>query len=83
MDLQTLSQRLEAGSYRSNRDLFAAFSLILTNCRVFNPPGTEPVLHAEIMDRAWKLEWERASRMSPSERRSLIAVINKLMKEGA
>jgi transcription initiation factor TFIID subunit 2 len=83
MDLQTLSHRLEAGAYRSYRDFFAAFSLIASNCKLFNPPGTEPVLHADILERAWKSEWEKAIKMSPSERRSLIALVNKLLKEGA
>lgn len=83
MDLQTLSQRLEAGTYYSYRDFYSAFSLIVSNCKLFNPPGTEPVLHAEILDRAWKLEWEDAIKMSPSEKRSTVSLLNKLMREGA
>lgn len=83
MDLQTLSQRLEIGAYRTHRDFFSAFSLILSNCKLFNPPGTEPVLHAEILDRAWRTEWEKASQMTPGEKRSVSQLINRLMKEGA
>lgn len=83
MDLQTLGKRLESGAFETYRELFAAFELIVSNCKQFNPPHTEPVWHVEVMDRAWRKEWEKASRMTPREKIAMGSLLKSLMKEGA
>lgn len=83
MDLQTLSARLNRGDLRTYGELFDEFDLIIRNCKQFNPPNTEPVWHVEVLDRAWRKEWEKASKMTPREKIALGSVLKNLMKEGA
>ncbi|KDE02980.1 hypothetical protein MVLG_06514 [Microbotryum lychnidis-dioicae p1A1 Lamole] len=83
MDLQTMEAKLDHGSYATYADVFADFDRIVANCQQFNPPNTEPVWHVLMIQRAWSAEWEKASRMSYHERRSILALLNKILKEGA
>lgn len=82
MDLETLSKRIEQGAYPNYSSLFADFDLIVSNCEKFNTPNTEPIWHAHIMDRAWRVEWEKANKLSYNTKRSLGAFLKKLMEEG-
>ncbi|GAA5969785.1 hypothetical protein JCM11641_008040 [Rhodosporidiobolus odoratus] len=82
MDLDTLSKRLESGRYPNYGALFADFDLIISNCERFNTPNTEPIWHVHLLDRAWRTEWEKASKLSYNTKRSLSAFMKRLMDEG-
>jgi transcription initiation factor TFIID subunit 2 len=82
MDLDTLSKRLESGRYPTYGSLFGDFDLIISNCERFNTPNTEPIWHAHILQRAWRTEWEKASKLSYNTKRSLGAFLKKLSEEG-
>ena len=83
MDLQTMSRKLDGGAYANYGALFADFDLIVSNCQKFNTPNTEPIWHVLTLERAWRTEWEKASKLSYATKRSLVGHLNKLMKEGA
>lgn len=57
--------------------------LIFANCRQFNPPTTDPTVCADIVEKAFKKEWAKAmeKKLSASEKRSIIAVMNKLQND--
>ncbi|BGP14759.1 hypothetical protein JCM10213_004302 [Rhodosporidiobolus nylandii] len=82
MDLQTLSNNLDRGKYATYDQLFNAFNLIISNCERFNTPNTEPIWHAHMLDRAWRTEWEKASKLPYNTKRSLSAFMKRLMDEG-
>lgn len=83
MDLQTLTRKLETGQYSNYGQVFDDFDLIVANCKQFNTPNTEPIWHVLIIDRAWRSEWEKASKLSYNVKRSLLSLLKSLMKEGA
>lgn len=83
MDLQTMTSKLEAGHYPTYGVLFDDFDLIVANCKQFNTPNTEPIWHVLLLDRAWRSEWEKASKLSYHVKRSLLSLMKSIMKEGA
>ncbi|GAA6019407.1 hypothetical protein JCM11491_004818 [Sporobolomyces phaffii] len=83
MDLRTMSQKLDSGRYYNYAALFADFDLIVANCQKFNTPNTEPIWHVLVLDRAWRNEWEKASKLAYNTKRSLGAMLKKLMEEGS
>lgn len=83
MDLQTMTRKVDSGQYRNYMELFDDFDLIVANCKQFNTPNTEPIWHVLIIDRAWRAEWEKASKLSYNTKRSLMSMLKSLMKEGA
>ncbi|GAA5913888.1 hypothetical protein JCM5296_004171 [Sporobolomyces johnsonii] len=83
MDLQTMAQKLDQGHYPNYGALFADFDLVVANCQRFNTPNTEPIWHVLILERAWRNEWEKASKLSYNTKRSLGALLKKLMEEGS
>ncbi|GAA5898524.1 transcription initiation factor TFIID subunit TAF2 [Sporobolomyces salmoneus] len=83
MDLRTMTQKLDAGHYLTYGSLFSDFDLIVANCQKFNVPNTEPIWHVLVLDRAWRNEWERASKLAYNTKRSLGAMLKKLMEEGS
>ncbi|KAK4702866.1 hypothetical protein P7C70_g3357, partial [Phenoliferia sp. Uapishka_3] len=85
MDLQTMTKKLDLahGAYETYGELFDDFDLIVANCKQFNPPNTEPVWYVDVLDRAWRLEWEKASKLSYNLKRSLIAFMKKAMEDGS
>lgn len=78
-----MGRKLEQGSYRTYGQFFDDFDLIVSNCRQFNTPGSEPIWHAMTMDRNWRMEWEKASKLPFVIKRSLLTLIKNTMKEGA
>ncbi|GAA5878689.1 hypothetical protein JCM8547_002132 [Rhodosporidiobolus lusitaniae] len=82
MDLDTLNKKLEGGHYPTYGALFNDFDLIVSNCERFNTPNTEPIWHAHILQRAWRTEWEKASKLSYNTKRSLSSFLKKLCDEG-
>lgn len=83
MDLQTLTRKLDNGGYSNYGEVFDDFDLIVANCKQFNTPNTEPIWHVLVIDRAWRSEWEKASKLSYNVKRSLLSLLKSLMKEGA
>lgn len=83
MDLQTMGRKIDRGVYNSYGELFSDFDLIVRNCQQFNTPGSEPIWHVLVMDREWRIEWEKANKLSYNVKRSLLAFLKVLMKEGA
>lgn len=83
MDLQTMTRKLDQRSYATYGELFNDFDLIVANCKQFNTPNTEPIWHVMILDRAWRTEWEKASKLPYNTKRSLLTMLKGLMKEGA
>ncbi|GAA5825196.1 hypothetical protein JCM3770_002346, partial [Rhodotorula araucariae] len=79
MDLSTLGKKIEQGAYANYAALFADFDLIVANCEKFNTPNTEPIWHVHILDRAWRTEWEKASKLSYNVKRSLTSMIKRLI----
>ncbi|GAA5828317.1 hypothetical protein JCM11251_006194 [Rhodosporidiobolus azoricus] len=82
MDLETMSKKLDTGMYPTYGSMFTDFDLIVANCERFNTPNTEPIWHVHILDRTWRLEWEKASKLSYNTKRSLGSFLKKLMDEG-
>lgn len=78
-----MSQKLDSGRYGNYGSLFADFDLIVANCVKFNTPNTEPIWHVLVLDRAWRSEWEKASKLAYNTKRSLGAMLKKLMEEGS
>lgn len=85
MDFGTIRNRLGKGYYQSMEQIAADVDLIFSNCRLFNPPGTGPVLDAGIVEKAFRKEWVKAleKRLSFKEKRSLMAVMAKLLNDRA
>ena len=86
MDLRSMTEKLEPSNklaYKTYGELFEDFKQIVINCKIFNPPNTEPVWYVEVLDRAWRAEWEKASKMSYTTKRSLGSFLKNLMAEGA
>lgn len=83
MDLETMGKKLDRGRYRTYGGLFDDFDLIVANCKRFNPPNTEPIWHALTMERAWRSEWEKASKLNYNLKRSLVSLMKTVMADGA
>ncbi|GAA5938378.1 transcription initiation factor TFIID subunit TAF2 [Sporobolomyces koalae] len=83
MDLRTMTQKLDSGQYATFGELFADFDLIVANCEKFNVPNTEPIWHVLVLDRTWRSEWEKASKLAYNTKRSIGAMLKKLMEEGS
>lgn len=80
MDLGTMETKLTSGRYSYMSEFAADVMLIIANCRQFNPPGTDPCIHAAILENAFKSEWSKAveRKLDSTEKRTLIAMLNKL-----
>ncbi|KAK4058342.1 hypothetical protein OIO90_000500 [Microbotryomycetes sp. JL221] len=83
MDLQTMTRKLDYGQYETYGEVFDDFDLIVANCKQFNTPNTEPIFHVMALDRAWRQEWEKASKLSYNTKRAVSSLLKTLMKEGA
>jgi transcription initiation factor TFIID subunit 2 len=83
MDLGTVGTNLDKGKYASMEAFASDIELIFRNCRQFNPPTTAPTQMADTVERVWKKEWAKANepKLSAQEKRSLQALMNKLMKD--
>ncbi|GAA5914840.1 hypothetical protein JCM6882_007815 [Rhodosporidiobolus microsporus] len=82
MDLETMAKKLDGGMYPTFGSIFTDFDLIVANCERFNTPNTEPIWHVHILDRTWRTEWEKASKLSYNTKRSLGSFLKKLKDEG-
>lgn len=80
MDLGTMETKLNSGRYSYMSEFAADVMLIFANCRQFNPPGTDPCVHAAILEKAFKSEWSRAieKKLDSTEKKLLTSMMNKL-----
>lgn len=78
MDLGTMQIKLNDGQYSNQQELNDDFEQIVTNCKIFNPPGTVPVLHVEELRRVWRAEASKAGKLSYQEKRALQGMMNRL-----
>lgn len=78
MDLGTMQMKLNNGQYQVQQELNDDFEQIVTNCKIFNPPGTVPVLHVEELRRIWRAEVSKAGKLSYQEKRALQGMTNRL-----
>jgi len=81
MDLGTMQMKLNNAQYRVQSELNDDFEQIVTNCKIFNPPGTVPVLHAEALQRVWWSEASKAGKLSYQEKRALQGMMNRLRQK--
>ncbi|KAI0323074.1 hypothetical protein OF83DRAFT_1234654 [Amylostereum chailletii] len=83
MDLGTISSKLNVGDYTSMEHFQKDFDLVLSNCRLFNPPTTYPTQCADVVERAFKKEWSKLMerKLSWGEKRSLQSLMAGVMKE--
>ncbi|EJD48509.1 hypothetical protein AURDEDRAFT_112948 [Auricularia subglabra TFB-10046 SS5] len=82
MDFDTMGKKLDAGEYDSMEDFQSDVILIFNNSRQFNPVGTLPHDHADILEKFFKKEWSRiAGKLSYEEKRAMGSAINKLKTE--
>lgn len=84
MDFGSISGRLKKGFYSTMEEFASDIELIFANCRQFNPPGTLPVLNAEVVEKVFKKEWPKAmeKKLTFKEKRSLLSLMTKLMSDG-
>ncbi|KAF8665397.1 hypothetical protein AX16_000416 [Volvariella volvacea WC 439] len=83
MDLGTMMEKLGRAEYDTMGSFAHDMHLIFSNCHKFNPPGTYPVLCADIIQRAYEKEWSKAleKKLTWTEKRGLQGVMNNLVKE--
>ncbi|KAJ3830293.1 hypothetical protein F5880DRAFT_1516515 [Lentinula raphanica] len=83
MDFGTISTKLGRGEYSSMEDFRKDMELVFSNCRQFNPPGTFPVICADVVEAAFKKEWAKVTekRLSWAEKRGLQAILSTFVKE--
>lgn len=78
MDLSTMLKKLEKGVYKRHSELMTDFELIVSNCVQFNGAESHLGLEAKGLKKAWEAEWEKAAKMSYTDKRSLLGLFNKL-----
>lgn len=78
MDLGTMQNKLAQGRYVTQQEISDDFEQIVINCKIFNPPGTLPVAHAEALQKTWRAEVAKASKLNYSEKRALQGMMNRL-----
>jgi transcription initiation factor TFIID subunit 2 len=64
--------------YQTQGELNDDFEQIVINCKLFNPPATLPVVHAEALQRIWRSEVAKAVKLSYQEKRALQGMMNRL-----
>lgn len=83
MDFETIENKLKDGRYSTMEEIAKDINLIFSNCRQFNPPGTSPVLCADVVEKAWKKEWVKATekRLTFPEKRGLQGLLTNITKD--
>ena len=81
--LLDMIRKVDRNQYGNYGELFADMDLLVANCEQFNTPNTDPIWFVLVLERHWRAEWEKASRMPYHTRRALEAFMKKLMKDGA
>jgi transcription initiation factor TFIID subunit 2 len=80
MDFGTMNLKLEKRQYFTMEEFARDMLLVFDNCRQFNPPGTDPVALAEILEKAFRKDWGKVMerKLDPSEKRTLQGSLTKL-----
>ena len=78
MDLGTMQAKLNAAQYQLQGEMNGDFEQIVENCKIFNPPGTLPIAHAESLQKFWHTEVAKATKLSYQEKRALQGMMNRL-----
>ncbi|KDQ63029.1 hypothetical protein JAAARDRAFT_29020 [Jaapia argillacea MUCL 33604] len=83
MDFATMTEKLNKNEYPSMEDFAADMELVFSNCRKFNPALTPPIAYLEIVEKAFKKEWAKATekKLGWGVKRSLQGVMTKLVSE--
>lgn len=83
MDFGTMTLRLNNNEYNTMEEFAKDVELVLSNCRLFNPPTTYPTDCADAVERAFKKEWSKLmeKKISWTEKRSLQSLMTNLVKE--
>lgn len=81
MDLSTMQVKLNNGAYHFQQEINDDFDQIVTNCKIFNPPGTLPIAHAEAMQRYYWSEVNKLGKLSYQEKRALQGMMNRLRQK--
>lgn len=83
MDFGTMSQKLAQGDYVYMEEFAKDVELVFSNCRKFNPARTYPVTCADVVEKAFKKEWAKATekKLTFAEKRSLQGLMTTLVKE--
>jgi transcription initiation factor TFIID subunit 2 len=83
MDFGTISQNLNQESYATMEEFAQDIELVFSNCRTFNPPSTYPVTCADVIEKAFRREWAKATekKLSWLEKRSLQGVMTTIVRE--
>lgn len=69
MDLSTLRRKLDEAVYKSPNEFEQDFRLILSNCRLYNPPDSDISAMATQLEDAFETKWNSRSE-TPSATRS-------------
>ncbi|KAI7963119.1 hypothetical protein MJO28_001213 [Puccinia striiformis f. sp. tritici] len=78
MDLSTMLKKLDKGNYKLQSELMNDFDLIVNNCIQFNGANSHLGLEAKNLRKVWINEWDKAAKMSYTDKRSLLGLFNKL-----
>ncbi|TDL26427.1 TATA-binding protein associated factor Taf2 [Rickenella mellea] len=83
MDFGSMKLRLDSHHYKTMEEFASNAYLVFSNCRKFNYPGTDPVLCADIVEKAFKKEWAKVmeKKLSHNDKRSLLGIMTKLQNE--
>lgn len=78
MDIGTMQVKLNKGAYHYQQEMNDDFDQIVTNCKIFNPPNTLPIAHAEALQRFYWSEVIKLGKLSYQEKRALQGLMNRL-----
>lgn len=83
MDFGTMMQNLNSSKYSTREEFSRDVELVISNCRLFNPPTTYPVQCADVVERTFKREWVRTAekKMTWTEKRGLQSLMTTLVKD--
>lgn len=83
MDFGTMKNRLDHAHYTTMEEFARDVELIFSNCRKFNPAGTDPTICADIVEKAFKKDWAKAMerKLTFQEKRSLQSITTKLQND--
>ena len=78
-----MMQNLNSGKYSMMDEFYRDVELVISNCRLFNPPTTYPIQCADVVERVFKKEWARVAdkKMSWSDKRGLQSLMTTLVKD--
>lgn len=78
-----MGQKVKDSRYSTMEEFDKDARLVFDNCKTFNPPTTPPHLWAETVEKVYRREWAKAmeKKISGTDKRSLVAVMNNLIKD--